>query len=159
MKTRTGGLGLLVAATAALLLSACKSAPPPPRVVLKPCEIALTGNPKVAEKGLTGATLLFTFRITNPNAGAVTLERMHLDGKINDKDLGTNEASPSATIGPNETKDVDVRYDVSYVSAGAGVLDALASQDAKVMVDGTAAISNANPEVVADLLEYPFQIK
>lgn len=154
------GFSVLAALAVAAFVSGCGSGQPRQRIVLQPVEVALMPEgPKVIDKGITGATLEFPFRVSNPNSVPVMLERLNLNGTINDKELGSNVAAPGVTIGANETVAVPVKYDVSFIGGGVAIIDAIASQSAKVAVDGTAKISNASNQFDADPLEHPFQIK
>lgn len=154
------GFSVLAALAVATFVSGCGSAQPRQRVVLQPIEVALMPEgPKVLDKGITGATLNFPFKVTNPNTVPVMLERLNLNATVNDKELGSNVAAPGVTIGPNETVEVPVKYDVSFISGGMAIVEAIASQSAKVAVDGTAKVSNASNQFDADPLEHPFQIK
>jgi hypothetical protein len=63
------------------------------------------------------------------------------------------------TIGANETVEVPVKYDVSFIGGGLAIVEAIASQSAQVAVDGTSKVSNASNQFEADPLEHPFQIK
>lgn len=160
IKDQVKRFGLLAAAAAVALVSGCGSAQPRQRIVLQPVEVALMPEgPKVIDKGITGATLEFPFRVTNPNSVPVLLERLDLKATINDKELGSNVAAPGVTIGANETAAVPVKYDVSYIGGGMAIIDAIANQSAQVLVEGLAKISNASNQYDADPLEHPFQIK
>ncbi len=154
------GLSVLAALAVAAFVSGCGSGQPKQRIVLQPVEVALMPEgPKVIDKGITGATLNFPFKVTNPNSVPVMLERLNLNATINDKELGSNVASPGVTIGANETVEVPVKYDVSFIGGGLAIVEAIASQSAQVAVDGTSKISNASNQFEADPLEHPFQIK
>src|SRR5690606_11507745 len=108
------GFSVLAALAVAAFVSGCRSGQPRQRIVLQPVEVALMPEgPKVIDKGITGATLEFPFRVSNPNSVPVMLERLYLNGTINDKELGSNVAAPVVTIGANETVAVPVKYDVS----------------------------------------------
>lgn len=154
------GFNVLAAVAVAAFVSGCGSGQPRQRIVLQPIEIALAPEgPKVLDKGITGATLSFPFKVTNPNTVPVLLERLNLNATINDKELGSNVAAPGVTVGPNETVEVPVKYDVSFISGGVAIVEAIAAQTAKVAVDGTSKISNGSSQFDADPLEHPFQIK
>lgn len=151
---------VLAALAVAAFMSGCGSGQPRQRIVLQPVEVALAPEgPKVIDKGITGATLEFPFKVTNPNTVPVMLERLNLNGTINDKELGSNVAAPGVTIGANETVLVPVKYDVSFIGGGVAIVEAIASQSAKVAIDGAAKVSNASNQFDADPLEHPFQIK
>ncbi|MBX3468352.1 MAG: LEA type 2 family protein [Planctomycetes bacterium] len=153
------GFGVLAALAVAASLQACGTPQPRERIVLQPVDLMLNDAPKVIDRKLTGATLGFAFKVTNPNATSVTLERMNLNATINDKALGANNAAPAVRIGPNETVIVQIKYDVSFISGGMAIVEAVTSQNAAVAVDGTAKVSNADNRFDADPLEHPFQIK
>ncbi|MCO5170891.1 MAG: LEA type 2 family protein [Planctomycetes bacterium] len=153
------GFRVLAALAVAVSLQACGAPQPRERIVLQPVDLMLQDAPKVVDRGLTGATLSFPFKVTNPNATSVTLERLNLNATINDKALGANTAAPAVRIGPNETVIVPIKYDVSFISGGMAVVDAITNQNAAVAVDGTAKVSNADNRFDADPLEHPFQIK
>jgi LEA14-like dessication related protein len=140
-------------------LGGCSEPKPRQRITLKPAEISLAGHPKVGKKHYTGATLIFPFKVQNPNNVSIELERMNLDASINQTALGTNVQSPGVRVGPGAVMEVPINYDVSYISAGMGVLDALSNQNAKVTVVGDALISCAESRYDAEPLKYPFQIK
>lgn len=144
-----------------LALPACSSAPPAPRerVVLAPCDITLRDVPRVSRRTPIGATITFPFRVSNPNDVPVLLERMNLNASINNSALGSNVCVPRATVRAGGTVEVPVNYDVSFISAGMGLIDALGSQSAAITVVGDAKISCADRRFDADPLQHPFQIK
>lgn len=150
--------GWMVIGLALAGLTGCESVPKEP-ITLKPCEYDMFEPPRIVDRGITSATLGFVFEVTNPNPVPVILESMDLDPSINDGRMGRTEVTPSVTIGASQKKKVKVDYDLSYISAGLGIIDAIASGKATIVVEGTSTISCASNRHIADPLEHPINIR
>lgn len=148
----------LAPALALALVSGCSSAPKEP-IVLVPCEYDLFDPPAVVERGLTSATVSFPFNVTNPNPVPIRVDYMNLEPTINEGRMGREKCGIAVEVPAGGTRKVEVAYQLSYISAGVGVIDAIVSKQARIEIAGTSVISNASPRHVADPLEHPITIR
>lgn len=150
-----GALCIVLVAAGA---SGCSSKPKTP-IVLQACEYDLFDPPQLVDRGITSATFNFPFKVTNPNPVPVALDRMDFEPTINGGRMGRNQCTPQVVISPSQSRKVDVEYQLSYISAGMGVVDAIVKKEATIIVEGTATISNASDAHVADPLDHPINIR
>lgn len=147
----------MLAAFAILPLSACAA---PKKVTLQPCDIQLHDKPKVVNRTLTGVTLQFPFTVQNAaNECTVQVDYLDINASINGSPLGHTKCRPSILVEPGKEKKMPIKYEVSIISAGPGIIDALAKADAQFTVEGTARLTCAQGGYDADPLEYPITLK
>lgn len=156
------GVSRAILALAALGIIGCGSAPPPPpkeRVVLEPCSFTVKERVRVVEKGALGATVEFSLKVANPNSVPVVLQQVKYDVTVGSSHLGKSQAGPRTTIKAGAEAIVPLRLNVSYVSSGAGVLEAIAKEQVVLKMDGSAIIACADNRFDSDPLDFPVILK
>lgn len=154
---RRGVIGL-----ALLGILGCGSAPPPPpkeRIVLEPCSFTLKERIRVVEKGALGATVQFSLKMSNPNSVPVILQQMKYDVTVGSNHLGKSQAGPRTTVAPGAEGIVPLRMNVSYISSGAGVLEAIANEQIVLKLGGSALIACGDNKYDCDPLDFPLILK
>lgn len=114
---------------------------------------------RVVEKGALGATIQFSLKVSNPNSVPVTLQQMKYDVAVGSNHLGKSQAGPRTTIPAGAEAIVPLRMNVSYVSSGAGVLEAISNEQIALKLGGTALIACASNKYDCDPLDFPIILK
>jgi LEA14-like dessication related protein len=118
----------LVVPSLALALSACASLKAPTLQV---------ESLKVGKLGITGAGMDVGFRVQNPNADALLIEKMEYELKLNGRHLGRGYVSEPLDLPGFKNQRVDSRFALNFLRLPEAVMRVLDQDRAKVEVKGT----------------------
>jgi LEA14-like dessication related protein len=102
----------------------------------------------LGEAGLTDATLIFNFRVQNPNAVALTVDQVDYRFQLNDKPLTKGLINQGLKVGAHSSVTIPVPIRVNYTDLTNSLSDLFKQGSSPYRLDGTVKVG---------LLSIPFQ--
>jgi len=125
---------LALAATAGLALGACATVKAP--------TLQVSGL-KIGKPGLTGLSMDVGFKVRNPNADALLIERFEYELFLNGNRLGRGYQPDAINIGGFREESVRSRFDLNYLSLPGVIKDLRSDDRAKARAKGTFYVREA----------------